>query len=144
MIRARGRAGFTLIEALVALAIAAMTMTAIFQLQTQMARDQRRAEAVLRQVAAQENALALVRDLNFAERPSGEMALPAGDVVRWSASPVGPLTRNVALNSVNGRFEVQLFEVTVALDRPDGRNPPDMIIERMGWRLLDSAQTGAL
>ena len=43
----RGRDGFSLIEALVALAIAAMTLTAIFELQQQMIRGQRRATDVM-------------------------------------------------------------------------------------------------
>ena len=41
--RGRGRDGFSLIEALVALAIASMTLTAIFELQIQMTRNQQRA-----------------------------------------------------------------------------------------------------
>jgi len=138
------RSGFTLIEALVALAIAAMTMTAIFQLQTQMARGQQRAEAVLRQVAVQENALALVRDVNVMERPTGTFAIPGGEVIRWSATPRGEARRNVTLGSSSGRFEVQLYEVTVEMERPDGRNPPDMVIERLGWRRTDSAEIGQI
>jgi prepilin-type N-terminal cleavage/methylation domain-containing protein len=51
---ARGRDGFSLIEALVALAIASMTLMAIFELQIQMARSQQRAALAVEQVAAQE------------------------------------------------------------------------------------------
>ena len=138
MTQARVRTGFTLIEALVALAIAAMTMTAIFQLQIQMAQGQRRAQAVLQQVAVQENALALIRDINFMDRPTGEFAVPGAEVIRWSATPKGAAKRNIGPGS-GGRFEVQLYEVTVRIERPGGRNPPDMTIERMGWRRTDSA-----
>lgn len=140
MTQARARTGFTLIEALVALAIAAMTMTAIFQLQLQMAQGQRRAQAVLQQVAVQENALALIRDINVMERPTGEFDLPGGDTIHWSATPRGAPQHNVGPAS-GGRYEVQLFEVTVAIKRPGGRNPADMTIERVGWRRLDSAGT---
>lgn len=134
------RPGFTLIEALVALAIAAMTMTAIFQLQIQMAQGQRRAQAVLQQVAVQENALAVIRDVNFLERPSGEFAVPGAEVIRWTAAPKGAARRNMGAGT-NGRYEVQLYEVTVRIERPGGRNPPDMTIERVGWRRMDSAGT---
>ena len=140
MKRGRPNSGFTLIEALVALAIAAMTMTAIFQLQVQMARGQRRAQAVLQQVTAQENALALIRDINFMERPSGQFTVPGEEVVRWSAAPKDAAKRNISA-STTGRFEVQLYEVTVQIVRPGGHNPPDMTIERVGWRRLDSAET---
>ena len=101
-----------------------------------------RAQAVLQQVAVQENALALVRDVNFMERPIGEFAIPGGEVIRWSASPRGPAERNMALGAANGRYQVQLFEVTIEIERPGGRNPPDMTIERVGWRRMDSAQVG--
>lgn len=140
MIKRRKRPGFTLIEALVALAIAAMTMTAIFQLQVQMARGQRRAQAVLQQVAVQENALALVRDVNVMDRPTGEFAIPGGEVIRWTATPKGAAERNRGPGSA-GRYEVQLFEVTIRIERPGGRNPPDMTIERVGWRRMDSVGT---
>lgn len=127
-----------MIEALVALAIAAMVMTAIFQLQIQMAQGQRRAQAVLQQVAVQENALAMIRDINVMERPVGEFAAPGGDVIRWNASAKGAPKRNVSAAG-NGRYDVQLYEVTVRIERPGGRNPADMKIERVGWRRLDSA-----
>ena len=140
MIQRRVRPGFTLIEALVALAIAAMTMTAIFQLQIQMAQGQRRAQAVLQQVAVQENALALIRDINFMDRPEGEFAVPGGDVIRWRATPKGEPKGNLGPGN-GGRYVVQLYEVTVAIKRPGGRNPADMTVERMGWRRTDAVGT---
>jgi len=130
--------GFTLIEALVALAIAAVTLTAIFQLQVQMARSQQRAQAVLAQVALQENALALIRDINVMERPEGQISLPGGDMVRWSATAVGEKRRNVTEASTYGRYEVQMFEVAVEIVSPGRRSPPALKIERLGWRRLDT------
>ena len=123
-----------------ALAIAAMTMTAIFQLQIQMAQGQRRAQAVLQQVTMQENALALIRDVNFMDRPSGEFAVPGAEVIRWSATPRGAAKQNIGQGS-GGRYQVQLYEVTVTIERPGGRNPSDMTVERVGWRRMDSAGT---
>ena len=80
------REGFSLIEALVALAIASMTLMAIFELQIQMARSQRRAAQAVEQVASQENALALTRGLNPMAQPQGRIELPGGDVVVRPAS----------------------------------------------------------
>lgn len=128
------RDGFSLVEALVALAIAALTLGAIFQLQVQMARGQARAEAVLEQVAAQENALVLMRDLNPMERPTGELRLGDQEVVRWTSTPIGEPRINAGFPLGNGPYEVQLFEVTLEVDRSPRQSPRPLVLERVGWR----------
>jgi general secretion pathway protein I len=130
------REGFSLIEALVALSIAAMTLTAIFELQQQMIRGQRRAADAMEQVAAQENALALTRDLNPMEQPQGTIELPEGDTVRWSAEPKTEMQTNAGFPTGNGLFQVQLFTVTVEIDRRNGRSPAPLVFDRMGWRRM--------
>jgi len=55
----RGRDGFSLVEALVALAVASMALLAVFALQQQLARGQQRHQAALELVRLQRNALAL-------------------------------------------------------------------------------------
>lgn len=135
MIRRR-REGFSLIEALVALAIAAMTLTAIFELQQQMIRGQRRAADVMEQVAAQENALALTRDINPMDQPSGTITLPEGDVIRWTSSPKTESRTNAGFPTGDGTFQVQLFTVTVEIERRNGRSPAALVFDRMGWRRM--------
>ncbi|MBN9479314.1 MAG: prepilin-type N-terminal cleavage/methylation domain-containing protein [Bordetella sp.] len=133
----RGREGFSLIEALVALAIASMTLMAIFELQIQMARSQRRAAQAVEQVAAQENALALTRSLNPMAQPQGRIELPGGDVVTWSAEPVSERRVNAGFPAGDGAFEVQLYRVTVGVERPQGRAPAPLVFDRLGWRRLE-------
>ncbi len=133
----RRRSGFSLIEALVALTIAALVLGAIFELQIQMARGQQRAADAIEQVSAQENALALTRGLNPMATPSGEIALPAGDTVRWTSVPKGAPRINAGFPSGDGRFEVQLFTLTVEVERQRGRSPAPMVFDRLGWRALD-------
>ncbi|QYF86433.1 prepilin-type N-terminal cleavage/methylation domain-containing protein [Brevundimonas sp. PAMC22021] len=132
----RAREGFSLIEALIALAIAAMTLTAIFELQQQMIRGQRRAADAMEQVAAQENALALTRDLNPLEQPEGTLELPEGDTIRWSSEPQTELRTNAGFPTGDGLFQVQLFTVTVEIDRRNGRSPAPLVFDRMGWRRM--------
>lgn len=132
----RVRQGFSLIEALVALAIAAMVLTAIFELQQQMARGQRRAADALEQVAAQENALALTRDLNPMEQPEGVIELPDGDVVRWTSTPKTEPRTNAGFPTGDGVFQVQLFTLTVQVERRNGRSPAPLVFDRMGWRRM--------
>lgn len=134
MIRRGRRGGFSLIEALIALAIAAMMLTALFQLQIQMARGQARAAAVLEQVSAQENALALMRDLNPMQEPAGEIVLPQGDTIRWTSAPRGRPQTNVGFPAGNGAFEVQLFTVTVEIMRPDRSPVSPLTFDRLGWK----------
>lgn len=135
------REGFSLIEALVALAIAAMVLTAIFELQQQMIRGQRRAADALEQVASQENALALTRDLNFMEQPEGVIELPEGDTIRWTSRPKTELRTSAGFPIGDGMFEVQLFTVTVEVERPNGRSPAPLSFDRMGWRRM-TGETG--
>jgi len=136
----RGRGGFSLIEALVALAIASMTLMAIFELQIQMARGQQRAALAIEQVAAQENAIALTRDLNPMERPQGRIELPGGDVVVWSAEPKSERRVNAGFPAGDGAYEVQLYRVTVGIERAQGRPPAPLVFDRRGWRRLQSIE----
>ena len=134
MIRPRKREGFSLIEALVALAIAAMTLTAIFELQIQMARGQRRAAEALDQVAAQENALALLSSLNPMEQPNGEIRIPGGDTIRWRSVPLDQPIVAAGFPTGDAIYQVQRFTVTVEVERASGRSPGPLVFDRVGWR----------
>lgn len=132
----RPRSGFSLIEALVALAIASMTLMAIFELQIQMAKGQARAARAVDQVASQENALALVSDLNFMERPFGTLSIPDGDIVSWTSEALNTPQQGIGYPAGGGAFEVQLYRVTVTVERHNAPSPAPLVIERMGWRRL--------
>ncbi|WP_427791016.1 PulJ/GspJ family protein [Brevundimonas diminuta] len=131
------RGGFSLIEALVALAIASMTLMAIFELQIQMARSQQRASEAIEQVASQENALALTRQLNPMAQPHGRIELPDGDVIVWEAEPKTAPRINAGFPAGDGSYEVQLYRVTVGVERRRGRSPAPLVFDRVGWRRVD-------
>ena len=128
------RAGFSLIEALVALTIAAMVLGAIFELQIQMARGQQRAMDAMAQVTALENAIALTRDINFMEEPTGRIDLSGGDTIQWTSRAKAPAVTNVGFPAGDGIFEVQMFSVTVNMERSTGRSPAPLVFDRVGWR----------
>lgn len=136
MIR-RARSGFSLIEALVALLIAALVLGAIFELQIQMIRGQQRAVDAMDQVRAQENAIALMRSVNPMAEPDGEIRLDGGDVIRWTARPKTGARGNAGFPSGDGQFEVQLFTLTVEVQRLTGRSPGPLVFDRVGWRRVD-------
>ena len=134
------RSGFSLIEALVALTIAALVLGAIFEMQIQMARGQQRAIDVIEQVVVQENALALTQDINPMATPSGAIVLPRGDTVRWTSSPKGEPVINAGFPLGDGLFSVQLFTVTIEVERRTGRSPAPMVIDRLGWQRMEPSQ----
>lgn len=136
MIR-RARSGFSLIEALVALLIAALVLGAIFELQIQMIRGQQRAVDAMDQVRAQENAIALMRSVNPMAEPDGEIRLDGGDVIRWTAQAKTAARRNTGFPSGDGQFEVQLFTMSVEIQRATGRSPGPLVFDRVGWRRVD-------
>ena len=136
----RRRAGFSLIEALVALLVAALVLGAIFELQVQMVRGQQRATDALDQVRAQENAIALMRSVNPMAEPEGQISLEGGDVIRWSAAPKTAARRNAGFPTGDGQFDVQMFTLTVEVQRADGRSPGPLVFDRVGWRRLDLPQ----
>ncbi|WP_409019924.1 prepilin-type N-terminal cleavage/methylation domain-containing protein [Brevundimonas vesicularis] len=134
----RRRGGFSLIEALVALAIASITLMAIFELQVQMARGQDRANRAIEQVAAQENALALIKNFNFTDRPEGRIEIPGGDTVFWTSEALTEPRINVGYMWGQGRFEITLYRVTVGIERPGANSPAPLTLERIGWRRLET------
>ena len=129
----RRRSGFSLIEALVALTIAALTLAAIFELQVQMVRGQQRAVEAMEQVAAQENALALTRDINPMVSPQGRISLPEGDTISWTSEALGLPQQNTGFPTGNGSYQVQLYRLTVRVERANGRSPSPLVFDRMGW-----------
>lgn len=131
------RSGFSLVEALVALTIAALVLGAIFELQIQMVRGQQRAVDVIEQVVAQENALALTNAINPMATPEGEIVLPEGDTIRWRSEPKGEAVINAGFPTGNGQFSVQLFTVSVEVDRLTGRSPAPLVFDRLGWARVD-------
>ncbi len=130
------RRGFSLLEALVALAIASVCLLTLFGLQRQLAVGQRRAEAAISRAEAQRNVLALVRDLNPELQPQGAVALPDGERLTWTSRPLGPPRRALQPSGAPGPFAVRLHEVRAALVDGAGARRAELSVERMGWRRM--------
>jgi len=132
----RGRDGFSLVEALVALAVASMALLAVFALQQQLARGQQRHQAALELARLQRNALALTDELNPTLEPSGELVLAGGRRLRWSSRPLTPPRTQIGIPDGEGRFEVRLYRVDGVILDPRGRALGRVAFDRMGWRPL--------
>ena len=131
------RAGFSLIEALVALIVAAMALTAIFELQQQLVRGQLRYERALGLAQLERDALALTRDINPTAAPNGDAPLTGGRTIRWTSTPLSAPQPNLDFPKGPGRYEVRLYRVRVDILDPRRRLLGQLAFERMGWRRLD-------
>jgi general secretion pathway protein I len=128
-----GKRGFSLIEALVALSIAAISLTAILELQQQLARGQEHAEAAMRRVTLRQNMLVAVSNLNPMAQPEGDMQLPPNLTLHWTSEPISPEKLNSGFPSGEGLFRVRLYRVTITAAGADHSQLATLSVERLGW-----------
>jgi prepilin-type N-terminal cleavage/methylation domain-containing protein len=136
----RHRRGFSLIEALVALIIAAMALAGVLELQRQLADGQRRYERALMVTGLQRDAIALLADVNPTATPQGTAPLTAGRSLRWISTPRSQPTPNTGAIRVGRRFELRLYRVEVTILGGDGAPLGELAFDRVGWRKLETAQ----
>lgn len=127
------RDGFSLIEALVALIISAFLLLSVFGVHRTLVDAQLRSERALSVAEAQRNALAYLEDLNPSLNPQGELVMAGGATLRWRATPLGEARPNLLPNGLTGRFDVQLFQIDVAIEAAQGRTLSELSFQRMGW-----------
>lgn len=128
----RRERGFTLLEAIVALAILAAGTMALFAALNGALRSIERAEAAARLDTATANAIAFLEAVNPMQRPRGEAVLGVHRL-RWTTTLVaGPTDTQTDFFQL-GLYEVALYDVRVELwrgTRLDGR----FVLRRAGWR----------
>lgn len=129
--------GFSLIEALIALGIAAVALTAILELQHQLALGQIRNDAAVERLTRRHNAIVVIRDLNPLAQPQGESVLGPGQSIQWTSEAVSPIRRSIGFPRGDGVYDVQLFRVTVRLDNGRASAGEVFTVERLGWRRRD-------
>jgi len=132
--------GFSLIEALVALIIAAMALAGVLELQRQLADGQRRYERALMVAGLQRDAIALLTDLNPTATPQGAATLTAGRSLRWTSTARSQPTLNTGAIRVGRRFELRLYRVQATILDHDGEPLGLLAFDRVGWRKLDAPQ----
>jgi general secretion pathway protein I len=129
----RGRArGFTLLEAIVALAILAAAGMALFAAMSQSLQMVRRAQDAREADAALRNALAWMETVNPMLAPRGDQAL--GDwELRWTAAPVEPPHDGATGYLAPGLYEVGLYRMHLELWR-GGTLRREVELNRAGYR----------
>jgi general secretion pathway protein I len=125
-------AGFTLLEAIVALAILAAGTMALFAALNGALRSIERAEAAVRLDSATESAVALLESINPTARPEGEAPLGAYRL-RWRATLVAGPSEALTGYFQPGFHEVALYDVDVELHR-GATLERRFVLRRAGWR----------
>lgn len=130
--RARDQHGFSLLEAIVAMAVLATVGMALFAAMSQSTQMVARAEHARRIDSAVRNAAAWMASVNPTETPQGEQEL--GDVtLRWSSDLVEPVRDAMTGYLQPGLYEVGLYQVRMELSQ-DGRPLAETSIRRVGYR----------
>lgn len=120
--RARsGARGFTLIEAIVAIAIVGIALVPLITFIGQMATALTRAGDVNARSLAQQATIELLETLNPMERPIGEDQV--GDlIIRWESQNVVKPSPSMRVGSGLAGFSVGFYNVAVTVERA-GRGP---------------------
>ncbi|WP_313249389.1 type II secretion system protein [Stenotrophomonas acidaminiphila] len=111
--------GFSLLEAIVALAIVATAGLALFAAMNQSIQMALRAETARKSDTAMRNALAWMEVVNPGQTPSGEKRL-GGMVLDWKSEPVEPPRDAMTGYLQAGLYQVGLYDVTVDVRSEDG------------------------
>lgn len=134
--RRRGQAGFTLLEAIVALVVMATTLITLYGWlgSSTIALTRARANADALQDAR--SALALVETINPMRQPSGERALDPL-TVRWDAKPITDRRNGLSQAGLPTPFDFILYDVKVEVLR-DKRPVREFQVRRVGWEIARS------
>ncbi|MEQ1619008.1 MAG: prepilin-type N-terminal cleavage/methylation domain-containing protein [Terricaulis sp.] len=128
------QSGFSVIEALVAVAIIAVAILPLASLQGQVSRTAGRQQQAQLSLAAERSAMAALRDLNVMETPDGALELGGDRVLRWQAHPISSAA---ATNS--GEFSVALYAVQAQVADHRGREIAKFSVDQVGWRRADAS-----
>jgi type II secretory pathway pseudopilin PulG len=137
-------AGFTLIEALAALAIASTVMVGIFAVEHQLVDGQRRYDAVTHRANIQHDAIALVRDVNPSNVSTGDIPMPPNMILHWTSEPISDPKLTTGFPRGDGTYTATLYRITVVVDDASGHDViAPFSLERVGWATGDLTATTA-
>ena len=125
--------GFTLLEAIVALAILAAAGLALFAAMSQSLQMVRRAQDAREADAALRNAIAWSAQLDPMEHPDGDQALGGGWRLQWEATLVEPLHDGATGYLQPGLYQLGLYDLHLELWR-EGTLRREALLRRVGYR----------
>ena len=126
------QAGFSLLEALAAVAIIAAAFLPLMVLQNRLAESAIAIERTELTIKARSAALGYLQSINPMMRPSGEDRI--GDArLTWQARPITDALQARDRGGGEGRFIVQLFEIEAELVFKNGQRT-SFVVKVTGWR----------
>jgi len=128
--------GFSLIEALIAVAILGLSLSALLALRHTVLKQLHIATTLEAADTDTRNAMAMVADVNPMKTPEGAREIRANQSVTWRAQRISSVRRTEAYPAGAGDHEVALFRLHVSVVTA-GRTTAEYDVERLGWRDAD-------
>lgn len=129
--------GFSLLEAIVALAIVATAGLALFAAMNQSIQMALRAESARKSDTAMRNALAWMEIVNPALTPIGEKRLGSMEL-EWKSEPVEPPRDAMTGYLQAGLYQIGLYDVVVNIRSDDGVSA-SFHLRKVGYRQVREA-----
>jgi len=128
----RQEEGFSVLEAMIAMAILSVALIPLLTLQAQFVRSVETFERAQIRMEVRDSVLTYIEKLNLSLTPSGNMDLGAANM-EWTASLAGLPQMSRGDNGVDGRFEMALYNVNIQIEYNNGQEDK-FIVRGIGWR----------
>lgn len=133
--RSAGARGFTLLEAIVAVAIVGIAIVPIVTFVSQMVSALSRAGDVNAQNLAKQAIIELLEPLNPLEQPTGQDQI--GDLaLRWESENVIPPNATTRVGTGLSGFSMGFYNVTVSVDRVDRKPWFSFAMRKVGYQRI--------
>lgn len=133
-------AGFSVIEVLVAVAILAIALIPILMLQTQTSRASQREQQIRAAITDQQNALAVLREINPMQQPTGAFVLSSTRTMSWNATPLSAIAPTIPRAGAQTSFDAALYRLNVEIRDAHGARQASFVVEQLGWRAQSAPQ----
>ena len=130
---ARSEAGFTLLEAIVAIAVLLAALVPLYTLISSVSRSAFRVDEANRRAEIETDALNIMSTINPMDQPSGSLDL-GPYAIRWSAQTlIDPVDGSGYPTGISA-FRIGLFNAKVDVATPDGRILVSFPLRMIGYK----------
>lgn len=126
----RTRPGFSVMEALAAIAIIAITMIPLFELQRSLSQSTARLQVTAERLDVEASALAFLQVIDPVAEPTGRLEIGAW-TLSWESQLVA-MEADADGYLGPGLYSIYLYDIDAQLTRGDSQQ--DLVIRRVAWR----------